>query len=189
MKLLDIEIKCSGRGDRVEIFPLWDIHMGKHNCNETALKKEVADRQKRDEMLGRHIRVLLGGDAANAIKPNDLKRFDFSDIADWLLEGKVADVKDKLSNMTAQEVKRVCKILDPIKHLIVGALEGNHEKCIRKRSNQDVQTELCDKLGIPDLSDEAVLSFKFASGHGGAGLFYLIVFQFQQKFSKVHSIF
>ena len=168
MQLLDIEIKCDGRGDRVEIFPLFDIHMGKHNCNEPALKKEVAEIVKRDAMPGRHVRVLLGGDALNAVNPNDIKRFDFSDVADWLLTGKVEEVKDKLSNMTTQEVKRVAKILGPIKHLILGALEGNHEKVIRKRINQDIQTELCEKLGIPNLSDETLIRFRFNRGFGAA---------------------
>lgn len=174
MRLLDVNIKCGGRGDRVEIFPLWDIHIGKHNCNETALKKEVSEIVKRDKMDGRHVRVLLGGDAVNAVNPRDIKRFDFSDVADWLLAGKVADIKDKLTNMTTQEVKRVVEILKPISHLIVGAVEGNHEKTIRKRVNQDIQTELCEKLGVPNLSDEVLLRFRFDRGYG-AGSSIIIV--------------
>jgi hypothetical protein len=166
MKLLDVEIKCSGRGDRGEIFPLWDIHCGKYNCNELALKKEVAEIKKRDEMEGRHVRVLLGGDVLNAVNPNDVRRFDFSDMADWLLAGNVADVKDKLSNMTTQEADRLAEILAPIRHLIIGALEGGHEKTIRKRVNQDIQTELCSKLDIPDLSDEVLIRFRFVRGDG-----------------------
>ena len=145
----------------MEIFPLWDIHIGKHNCNELALKKEVAEIVKRDAMPERHVRVLLGGDVLNAVSPSDIKRFDFSDVAEWLLSGKVADIKDNLSNMATQEIKRVVEILKPIKHLIVGALEGNHEKALRKRVNQDVQTALCKKLQISDLSDEALLRFRF----------------------------
>jgi len=164
MRLLDIEIQCDGRSDRVEIFPLWDIHIGKHNCNESALKKEVSEIVKRDAMPGRHVRVLLGGDVLNAVNPKDIKRFDFSDVAEWLLSGRVADIKDKLSNMTTQEVKRAVGILKPIKHLIVGALEGNHEKVIRKRVNQDIQMALCEKLEIPNLSDEVLLRFRFRRG-------------------------
>ena len=170
MRLLDVEIKCEGRGDRVEIFPLWDIHMGKHNCNESALKKEVSEIKKRDAMDGRHVRVLLGGDALNAVSPGDIKRFDFSDVADWLLAGKVADIKDNLSNMATQEIKRVVEIFNPIKHLLIGALEGNHEKALRKRVNQDVQTALCKELDIPDLSDEALLRFRFYRKAGSSSI-------------------
>ena len=119
MRLLDVEIQCEGRGDRVEIFPLWDLHFGKHNCNELAVKKEVSEIKKRDKMPGRHIRVLLGGDVCNAIKPSDIRRFDFSDMAEWLLTGGAAAIKDNLSNMTTQEVKRAVEILGPIKHLIL----------------------------------------------------------------------
>ncbi len=168
MILLDVEIKCKGRGDRVEVFPLWDIHIGKHNCNEGALRKEVAEILKRDNMKNRHVRVLLGGDTLNAVNPKDVKRFDFSDVADWLLSGKAEEVKDKLSNMTNQEVKRAVKILEPVKHLIIGALEGNHEKVIRKRVNQDIQLALCEKLGIPNLSDETLIRMRFRRKTGAS---------------------
>lgn len=170
MRLLDVEIQCRGRADRVEIFPLYDIHTGKHNHNETALKKAVAEIVRRDAMPERHVRVLLGGDVVNAVNPRDIKRFDFSDVADWLLEGKVADIKDKLSNMTTQEVKRIAGILNPIKHLIVGAIEGNHEKTLRKWVNQDIQTMICDKLGVPNLSDETLIRFSFNRGHSATSI-------------------
>lgn len=164
MKLLDIEIKCSGRSDRVEIFPLWDMHIGKSNCNETALRKWISEVIKRDKMPHRHVRVLLGGDVLNAVSPKDLKRFDFSDIAEWLLEGDKEQIKDNLSNTTIKEVGRATKILTPVKHLILGAIEGNHEKTIRKRTNTDIQKMFCDKLEIPNLSDEVLIRFKFIRG-------------------------
>jgi hypothetical protein len=166
MKLLDVEIKCSGRGDRVEIFPLFDMHIGKSNCNESAIRKWIGEVVKRDKMPNRHIRVLLGGDAANAVSPKDTKRFDFADVADWLLEGDKEDIRDKLSNVATNEIKRVVDIVKPVKHIILGAIEGNHEKAIRKWYNTDIQKMLCDKLGVPNLSDEVLIRFRFIRGGG-----------------------
>lgn len=166
MRLLDYEIECNGRSDRFELFLLWDIHFGKSNCNEVSLKKWITEVVKRDKMEDRHARILLGGDVCNAINPKDIKRFDFSDIADWLLKGKPERVKDNLSNMTKLEADRASKILKPVRHLIIGALEGNHEKTIRKRFNYDIQLELCEKLGVPNLSDCALIRFRFRRSSG-----------------------
>ena len=175
MKLLDVEIKCEGRGDRVEIFPLWDMHVGKSNCNEPAIRKWIGEVIRRDKMPNRHIRVLLGGDAANAVNPKDIKRFDFSDVADWLLEGDKEDIRDNLSNVAANEIKRVGEIVAPVKHIILGAIEGNHEKCIRKRYNTDIQKTLCEKLGVPNLSDECLIRFKFSRNGGKSSSFVTVV--------------
>lgn len=163
MKLMDVEIDCNGRGDRVEIFPLWDIHFGKANCNETALRKWIGEVVKRDrDMPDRHIRVLLGGDVCNAVSPKDIKRFDFSDVAGWLLQGEtLEEIRNKLSDMPMQEVNRAAKFFEPVKHIIIGALEGNHEKTIRKRYNVDIQTALCEKLGVENLTDSVLLRLKF----------------------------
>lgn len=175
MKLMDVEIECNGRSDRVELFPLFDIHIGKHNCNEHALRKEISEIGKRSRMKNRHVRVLLGGDAVNAVNPRDVKRFDFTDVASWLLRGKVVDIKDQLSNMTTKEVERTAKLFEPINHLIIGAMEGNHEKSIRKYSNQDVQLLMCEKLGVPNLSDETLIRLRFKRRTGGASSTVIIV--------------
>lgn len=161
MKILDVEINCRGRGDRVELFPFFDMHVGKANCNEKAIQKQVQEVVRRADIPNRHIRVLLGGDAANAISSNDRKRFDFSDIADWVVKGKPEDIKDALADLPRREIERIDKLLSPIRSLITGALEGNHEKSLRKFHNMDVQMALCDKLGCTNLTDEALLRFRF----------------------------
>jgi len=174
MRLLDVEIKCSGRGDRVEIFPLWDMHVGKSNCNEEALKKWIKEVVKRDAMPDRHIKVLLGGDALNAINPKDLKRFDFSDVAGWLLEGGTEEIKNNLGDIAIKESDRAYGILTPVKHLLLGALEGNHEKQLRKRFNTDIQEVLCAKLETRNLSDECLIRFRFKRLGGGVSTIILV---------------
>jgi hypothetical protein len=158
---MDVLIDCKGRGDRAEIFLFYDMHIGKDNCNEEAILKQIREIEKRDKMPNRHVKVLFGGDAVNAISSNDRKRFDFSDVADWVLEGSKKDIKSALAGMPAKEIKRVCKMFAPIKPLIIGALEGNHEKSLRKYHNMDVQIDLCERLGIENLSDEALIRFRF----------------------------
>jgi hypothetical protein len=161
MRLIEHEIKCSGRSDRVEIFPFYDMHVGKANCNETAIGKQVHEIVKRSKMKGRHIRVLLGGDAANSISPADRKRFNFSDVADWLVKGTAEEIKDALADLPNREINRVEGILRPIKPYIIGAISGNHEEALRKYHNMDVQERLCEKLGCLNLSDEALIRFRF----------------------------
>jgi predicted phosphodiesterase len=161
MKILDVEIKCNSRGDRVEIFPFYDMHIGKANSNEEAIKKQVQEIILRDAKKDRHILVVLGGDAVNAISASDRKRFDFSDIADWVASGTPQDIKEALSDLPKREIRRVKKILSPIKHLIIGAIEGNHEKSLRKFHDIDVQAELCETLGCENLTDECLLRLKF----------------------------
>jgi hypothetical protein len=167
MRIIEEVIECGGRSDRVEIFPFFDMHVGKANCNEGAIKKQAQEIQKRDGMKNRHIRVVLGGDAANSISPADRKRFDFSDVADWLVQGTPEGVKDALADLPNREITRIEHILRPIKSNIIGALEGNHEKSLRKFHNMDVQERLCEKLGCKNLSDEALIRFRFKRKAGG----------------------
>ena len=170
-------INCSSRSDRVEIFPFYDIHFGKVNCAEKALSKQIAEILKREQMPNRHARVVFGGDQVNAINPGDVRRFDFHELADWLVVPTEAElrkavssqevaniVKEKLSNLTNQEVQQFVKMFGPVKHLIIGALEGNHEKKARTSQNVAVHNALCDRLGIRNLSDETIIRFKFRRG-------------------------
>lgn len=180
MYLHDEVIECKSRSDRLEIFPFFDIHCGKRNCAERPLQKQVNEIKKRSKMKNRHVRVLFGGDQVNAINPSDIRRFDFGELADWLVvptekeltkttnTREVANlVRAKLSNIGNQEVKRVVEIFNPIKELLIGALEGNHEKKMRTSQNVDVHQALCDRLKIINLTDEAIIRFRFRRPSGG----------------------
>lgn len=161
MKIIEVVVPCQSRTDRVEIFPFFDMHIGKANCNETAIQKQVQEILHRKKIKNRHVYALLGGDVLNSISPADRKRFDFSDIADWLTKGTPEEIKDAISDLPYREIKRAYELLRPIKNSIVGALEGNHEKSLRKFHNFDVQSRLCEKLDCPNLSDEALIRFRF----------------------------
>jgi hypothetical protein len=167
-------IECGSRSDRLELFPVYDAHVGKVNCAEGALRKLVDEVIRQNNMPHRHARVVGGGDQVNSIRPQDIRRFDFHELADWLLvpdtkkkmcATEVAEhIKAKLSNLGNQEVDRFVEIFEPVKDLFIGALEGNHEKCTRNRNNVDVHSALCTKLDTVNLTDEAVIRFKFRRG-------------------------
>ena len=174
MYITEETIICKSRSDRIEIFPFYDLHLAKINCAEKALLKQRSEIQRREKMKNRHVRILFGGDQINAINPADVRRFDFHELANWLLVPTEAElrkavssqevaniIREKLSNMANQTVDRFVEIFEPVKHLIIGALEGNHEKKMRTSQNVAIHNALCDRLSILNLTDEAVIRFRF----------------------------
>ncbi|KKN65997.1 hypothetical protein LCGC14_0475890 [marine sediment metagenome] len=162
-------IQCKGRSDRVEIFPFYDMHVGKRNCDEKAIKKQIAEIIRRKKIPGRHVRVLLGGDQLNAINPKDIRRFDFNELAAWFFEPKkTVTVAEILSNISTQEVKHAAELLEPIQPYIIGALEGNHEKSMKTQQNVNVHSALCTMLDVRNLTDEAMIRFKFTRESGAS---------------------
>lgn len=166
MRIIEKIIECKSRTDRVEIFPFYDMHVGKANCNEGAIKKQIQEVQKRIDIPNRHVLTVLGGDVLNSISSSDRKRFDFSDIADWVAHGSPEEIKDALADLPNREIRRAKQLLGPIKHTIIGALEGNHERSLRKYHNMDVQERLCETLECQNLSDEAIIRLKFSRKGG-----------------------
>jgi len=161
MKIIDERIQCNGRSDRLEIFPFGDCHIGKRNCNERAIKQQVSEVLRRAKMPNRHVRVLLGGDVVNAISPSDVRRFDFRELADWLVQGDAENTRDMLCDMVSQEVGRAVRIFTPIRQYIIGAISGNHENMMMKKQNVNVHRAICENLGIRNLTDEAFIRLKF----------------------------
>ena len=164
MYILEHTINCKSRSDRVEIFPFFDLHVGKYNCDENAIKKQIAEINHRSEMPNRHVRVFFGGDNMNSIKAVSDKRFDFGELADWFVEGKAFNVKEKLSDICGQEINHFCELFDPIKHLTLGAMYGNHEKAMKTRSNTNVHEAMCNRMGFTNLTDECLIVLHFKRG-------------------------
>jgi hypothetical protein len=60
----------------------------------------------------------------------------------------------------AEQIERVIEILDPVKHLILGAVKGNHEERLHKDSGVDIyEAAICPRLGIPYFKWEAFVFF------------------------------
>ena len=164
MHILEHTINCQSRSDRIEIFPFFDCHVGKYNCDEDAIKKQNVEIIRRSEMPNRHVRVFFGGDNMNSIKATSDKRFDFGELADWFVEGDALNVKEKLSDICGQEIDHFCKLFDPVKHLTLGAMYGNHEKGMKTRNNTNVHEAMCQRMGFVNLTDECLIVLHFRRG-------------------------
>ena len=164
MYILEHTIECKSRSDRIEIFPFYDCHVGKFNCNEGAIMKQVAEIVRRSEMPNRHVRVFFGGDNTNSIKATNDKRFDFGELADWFVEGKALNIKEKLSDICGQELNHFCALFAPIKHLTLGAMYGNHEKSMKTRNNTNVHEAMCQRMGFTNLTDECLIVLHLVRG-------------------------
>ena len=118
--------------------------------------------------------MLLGGDIINAINTADIRRFDFDELADWFIVPSEAEmakamtsrdiasiIRAKLNSICQQEVNRSVSLLEPIKHLIIGSISGNHEKSMRTKQNVDVHSAYCEKLGIIGMTNEALIRLRF----------------------------
>lgn len=163
MRILSKVVKCKSRSDRVEIFPLYDSHIGKRNCNEPAIKAQVREILRQQKKPDRQVSVVLGGDTLDVIKPQDI-RFDINEVADWVLEGSADSVRDKLNNIAKAQIDRAVSIFDPIREHIIGELEANHDKAVRKRYNHDTHKDFCKSLGIESMTDEAIIRIDFKLG-------------------------
>jgi len=154
MKLIDRLVKCQGRADVIEIVPFGDCHIGSRNCAETPLRQII-------KSLPENALVILGGDIIDAIRPQDIKRFDFDTLPDWMIGGDADTTRDMLGDIVNQQIKRAVDIFSPIKDRIVGAIEGNHERDVLKYAGFAAHKAICKGLGIQDLTDQALIRFRF----------------------------
>lgn len=160
MYLLDKVIECKSRSDRIEIFPFYDCHIGKRNCAEDKIRAQCTEILKRADMPNRHVLVLFGGDTNDVIKPQDI-RFDFNDLPDWLFEGGITSIKKKLNNIAKAQIEHSVGMFKSLRPYILGSIEANHDKVVRKRYNHDTHEEFCEGLGIPSMTDEAIIRLTF----------------------------
>ena len=180
MKLIDHEIKFKRGADRVEFFIFGDCHIGKRNCAEKPMRKQVKEVLDRSKRRDREVRVLFGGDICDYVKPGDLKRFNVNALADWLVEGTATTVRKRLNNVADQQLQRALDIFKPLKRHVIGAIEGNHEYSMTHHNNFDMQDKFCRGMDTEDLTDEVMIRLKFKKngitqtlkfylqhGHGG----------------------
>jgi len=161
MKIVDRVLKCKSRSDIYELYPIGDAHIGARNCAEKHLRKLVkiiADNS--------YARWIGGGDLLDCIKPQDKSRFDIKNLPDWYFEGDANTVKEHLADILSQQLKRLIKILSPIKGKCLGLIQGNHEYAIAKHHNENIQKSICNALSAEDLTDVAFLRLRFVRPSG-----------------------
>jgi len=161
MRIIDHTIELDKKSGRVEFFLFGDTHIGKRNCAEGPIRKQVAEVVRRAEKPGRVIRVLFGGDINDYVKPGDVKRWNVNVLADWIYKGTPAQIRKRLNNVAPEQLKRSLSMLEPLKPFAIGGLEGNHEFAMMQHNNFDMQAQFCDAMGMEDLTDEALIRVKF----------------------------
>jgi hypothetical protein len=154
MKIIDKVIHCPSRSSEFEFIPIGDVHIGARSCAEKPLKKLING-------IGDNTYIIGGGDVLDLIRPQDIKRFDFDTLPDWMIEGDALNTREVLNDIVSQQYERAIEIFTPVKHKIIGFLEGNHEFSIRKYAGRAVHRGLCRRLNIEDLTDEALIRLRF----------------------------
>ncbi|NCC69232.1 MAG: hypothetical protein EOM14_13760 [Clostridia bacterium] len=134
--------------DEITIIPVYDLHLKSLLCNEVAWKKFCAwlPAQKNTYLI-------LGGDMIN----NNLRSSVGSPYEDLM---RPRDQKAALK-----------EYLQPIKHLILCALLGNHEARSEKDADDDPMYDVMSKLDIEDLyrQDGAFLKIGVGTADKGNG--------------------
>lgn len=168
MQIIEKAVNVSSRTNTYRIYPIGDVHLGKINCAESHFKTIVA-RIKKDPLA----LWVGGGDMLDCISQHD-PRWDSGALPEWM------DNRKAQRDPVRTQLNRLKAIIRPIKDKCIGLIEGNHEYAIRKHYDRDIQAELAEWIGVPDLTDCAFIRFRFnrasnrravvgyiAHGHGG----------------------
>lgn len=133
------------------VIPISDTHIGDPNHDEKALAETLYKARQTNALL-----ILLGDIINNGIKSS------------------VSNTYEETMK-PSEQVKYVASLLEPYKDLIVGAVEGNHERRTSREVDQSPAERYSEKLGIPFLGDEALLKLKFGktAAEGGSVVYSL----------------
>jgi hypothetical protein len=150
VKELEIPYKCSDK--EFKLYCLGDIHAGTVHCVEDKVKAKV------QEIAQNKNAMWIGmGDYGEWITPKD-KRFDPNQcaIADWV----------EPDNIGESQTKWIVDLFSPIKDKCIGLLYGNHEDSIRVYNHENVQKNICERLGVDNLGYSAFIRMIFTRGQG-----------------------
>jgi hypothetical protein len=144
------------------LYPIGDSHIGTKHCTESDLQKIITEIKDNPQA------IWIGmGDYGEFITPSD-KRWDSKSIADWLI--------GKQDNVAEEQTKRLVELFSPIVDKCIGLLEGNHEDAIRRFLHTDVQTNLCDRLKLPNLGYSTWVKLRFSRENSNEHHVYKCVF-------------
>lgn len=136
MRLITHVLEHQSRSDFWYIRPLGDIHIGSVNCDEELFNKHI-------QWIKDNQALWIGmGDYCEFISPKDM-RFRPEDVAPWCSGEK---------DIAESQLQYLINKLEPIKHLCIGLLKGNHEDQIYDRYDNHVYGRLLTQLKVPDRS-------------------------------------
>jgi hypothetical protein len=139
LRAIERRIDYPGRGEWLTLYPLFDLHTGTRRCNETKLRRVVA------EIAADPLAYwLYGGDGGEFINRKD-PRHKESDLAPWL---------HGVDDLARAQVEYLKDLLVPIAPKCLAVLSGNHEAQMLKHHERNVYAEI-------------LTAIKDAAGHRG----------------------
>lgn len=138
-------IKCKGRGDKITIIPLGDMHLGCKNVDMRKLRGFVEYIKKTAQVYWIGL-----GDYLDSINYSD-RRFDV----------RSQDNISELDDISEAQIREFVKLVDPIKHKCLGLLEGNHEETVRKRYHRDLVSDICRRISVDNLTYSCMMRLYF----------------------------
>ena len=128
----------------ITIYPISDVHLGSLEHNSDEWKKFV-------ETVGTEPNsyIILAGDLMN-----NATRSSVSNVFDDVLRPRM-------------QKKKLIEYLTPIKHKILCAVSGNHERRSGKDADDDPMYDVMCKLDLEDIYRENIAFMKIQIGNGG----------------------
>lgn len=151
MELVEKEIKYKRSTVPVTLTAVGDLHVGNAGFDEDYFLEQ------RKEILKRNAHTILVGDLMDSILISD-KRYESG-----CLDQRFA-TPQKLDCLIDECYYHTLDLLKPIRHLILGCVEGNHEETLRKRTQTDVTKRLSMELGVPYLHGGGYISMVLRRG-------------------------
>lgn len=153
METITKRIVYESRTDEFTLWFLGDLHIGSAACDEAAIAATV--RAIRDDPFSYWVGL---GDMAEFISRHDW-RFRHGSLARWL-RGLDCDYGDDL---IAAEVDIVVDKLAPIADRCLALIAGNHEDKQLATFDRNVHREVCRRLGVLGMTDEAWIRLIFST--------------------------
>lgn len=118
---------------KVEIEPLYDLHIGSKKCNYAEIERRIRRVLENDNVY-----AILGGDIINNSTINSVAASSVYD--------------EPLTPM--QQIHKAVEMIEPIKTKILGVVSGNHERRASK-DGIDLTQLMCYELGLQERYDVA----------------------------------
>ena len=133
----------------VRIDAIGDLHLMEAGCAVDKLSDDIAAVADDDSAA-----VILMGDLAGCIAPDDAKRWDPSSVPS---DATIADLND----WGGACVRRIVRAVEPIAHKVIGCIEGNHESAYRRRKQQDITRAVAGALGVRSIGYSCMATIRF----------------------------
>ena len=141
---------------RADVFSLWflgDLHLGSASCDEAAIVETVKHIKADPRALWVGV-----GDLGEFIPRQDWRARQ-TQLASWLRGEE--DEKDYEDDLVAKELDVIADKLHPIAKKCLGLVRGNHEDKHLTTFGRNVQRDICKRLQVDNLTDEAWIRVLF----------------------------